>query len=178
MRIEPQTNEELAQLDDLVEDIPGCMLTNHDAQGALISRPMAPLKMDEDGTLWFFADLCSSVVKKMRSVNVSFVDAKKGTYVSLAGHCEIDLDRKRILDMWTDAAKPWFPKGPDSIDLVLLKFVPRTAEYWDLPKSRMINLFARAAAAVSGKPVVMGEHETLTHLSRPKTSSIANADVM
>src|SRR5690554_6906107 len=121
MKIEPQTNEELAHLAELVEDIPICMLTNHDAHGALISRPMAPLKMDGDGTLWFFADLCSSVVKKMRSANVSFVDTKHGTYVSAAGHCEIDLARERILEMWTDAAKTWFPKGPDSIDLVLLK---------------------------------------------------------
>lgn len=173
MKIEPQTNEELSQLADLVVDIPICMLTNHDAHGALISRPMTPLKMDNDGTLWFFADLCSSVVKKMRSVNVSFVDSKQGTYVSLAGHCEIDLDRKHILEMWTDAAKTWFPKGPDSIDLVLLKFVPRTAEYWDVPKSRMVNLFARTVAAVSGKPVVMGEHETLTHLSRPMANANA-----
>lgn len=165
MKIEPQNGADMRQLCQLIEDMSVCMLTNQDCDGSLISRPMAPLKMDSNGTLWFYADLRSSVVKKLRSVNVSFSDPENATYVSLAGHCEIDLNRRRIASMWTSAAAPWFPEGPESIDLVLLKFVPKTAEYWDAPESQMVKLFAMAASVVSGKPVALGHHETLTELS-------------
>ena len=167
MNIETQTRPEMAALCKLIEPIPVAMLGNIDADGALVSRPMAVLEVDAAGAVWFFVDLRSSRVEFLRVVNLSFVDAARGTYVSLSGRGEIRSDRSHVERLWTPLAKPWFPEGPASTNLALLKFVPHTAEYWDAPNSKMVRMFAMAASVVAGKPIGMGDHATLTDLSAP-----------
>ena len=165
MKIETQNSAEMAELCKLIEPIPVAMLSNLDAEGALVSRPMSALQVDAAGAVWFFVDLRSSRVEFLRVVNLSFVDAARGTYVSLSGRGEIRSDRAQIQQLWTPMAKPWFPEGPDSRNLALLKFVPHTAEYWDAPHSKMVRMFAMAASVVAGKPIGMGDHATFTDLS-------------
>ena len=165
MKIETQNSTEMAELCKLIEPIPVAMLSNLDAEGALVSRPMSALQVDAAGAVWFFVDLRSSRVEFLRVVNLSFVDAARGTYVSLSGRGEIRSDRAQIQQRWTPMAKPWFPEGPDSRNLALLKFVPHTAEYWDAPHSKMVRMFAMAASVVAGKPIGMGDHATFTDLS-------------
>ena len=165
MNIETQTSPGMAALCKLIEPIPVAMLANIDADGALVSRPMAVLEVDAAGAVWFFVDLRSSRVEFLRVVNLSFVDPGHGTYVSLSGRGEIRSDRSHVERLWTPMAKPWFPEGPASSNLALLKFVPHTAEYWDAPNSKMVRLFAMAASVVAGKPIGTGDHATLTDLS-------------
>jgi general stress protein 26 len=165
MKTQTQTDASLAHVARLIDDIPIAMLTTADADGALASRPMAALEMDASGALWFFTDLRSSKVGHLRVANLSFTDRASGTYVSLSGHGEIDTDRGHIERLWTAFAKPWFPDGPDSPNLGLLKFVPDTADYWDAPDSRMVRAFGVVASMVAGKPIAMGERGSHTGLS-------------
>ena len=165
MKIHAQSTAALTQLGKLIEEIPVGMLTNQDVEGTLVSRPMSPLEMDVNGALWFFTDLNSSKVEQLRKVNLSFADPARGSYVSLAGYGELETDLAHIKQRWTPFMKPWFPEGPDSANLALLKFVPETAEYWDAPHSKMVRMAAMAASVVAGKPVGEGDHDTLTGLS-------------
>jgi general stress protein 26 len=171
MKTSPQPSQELSHVAALIEDIPVAMLTNVEADGALASRPMAALEMDAQGALWFFTDLRSSKVEHLRVVNLSFTHPAHATYVSLSGHGEIDTDRGRIQRLWTSFAKPWFPDGPDSTDLALLKFVPDTVDYWDGPSSSMVRAFGMLASVVAGKPVALGEHGSHTGLSATATAA-------
>lgn len=166
MKTENQRTPELARLCKMIEHLPVAMMTIN-ADGALLSRPMAPLEMDEDGALWFFTDLRSPKIEHLRTVNLSFTDPAQATFVSLSGHGELNTDRVRIERLWTPFARPWFPHGSDSTNLALLKFVPETAEYWEASHSKMVRMFATAASVIAGKPIGMGEHETLTDLSSP-----------
>jgi hypothetical protein len=75
------------------------------------------------------------------------------------------MDRVHIEWLWTPFAKPWFPDGPGSPNLALLKFAPDTGEYWGAPHSKMARMFAIAASIVAAKPVGLGEHDTLRDLS-------------
>ena len=165
MKIATQPSAELTHVAKLIEDIPVAMLTTLDADGALASRPMTTLEMDAQGALWFFVDVQSSKVDRLRAINLSFTDRDQGAYVSLSGHGEIDSDRARIKSLWTAFAKPWFPNGPDSDNLALLKFVPDTADYWDGPSSKMVRAFGMIASVIAGKPMAMGEHGSHTALS-------------
>jgi general stress protein 26 len=165
MKIANQTSAELTHVGKLIEYIPVAMMTNLDDDGALASRPMTTLEMDAQGALWFFTDVQSSKVDHLRAVNLSYSDSDKGAYVSLSGRAEIDTDRARIKRLWTVIAKPWFPDGPDSSNLVLLKFMPDRADYWDGPSSKMVRALGMIASIVSGKRVALGEHGSLTHLS-------------
>jgi general stress protein 26 len=165
MKIATQSSAELTHVAKLIEDIPIAMLTTLDADGALASRPMTALEMDAQGALWFFTDVQSSKVDHLRAVNLSFADRGQGAYVSLSGHGEIDTDRARIHSLWSVFAKPWFPSGPDSSNLALLKFIPDTADYWDAPSSKMVQAFGTIAAVIAGKPAALDEHGSLTALS-------------
>lgn len=165
MKIANQTRAELTHVANLIENIPIAMLTTQEADGALASRPMTALEMDAQGALWFFTDVQSPKVDQLRAVNLSFTDRDQGAYVSLSGHGEIDTDRAHIQSLWTVFAKPWFPDGPDSSNLALLKFIPDTADYWDAPSSKMVRAFGMIASVIAGKPVALGEHGSHTALS-------------
>lgn len=168
MTISTQTRPELSHVAKLIEDIPIAMLTTVEADGTLSSRPMAVLEMDAQGALWFFTDMRSSKIQHLRVTNLSFVSTARSDYVSLSGRGELDTDRERIKRLWTVFAKPWFPDGPDSSNLALLKFVPDSADYWDGPNSKMVRAFGVAASIIAGKPVAMGEHGSHTGLSADK----------
>jgi general stress protein 26 len=162
-----QSSEDLAHVASLIEDIPIAMLTTIEADGVLASRPMAALEMDEQGALWFFTDWRSSKVDRLGVAGLNFTDTAHATYVALSGRGEIHTDRERIKRLWTPFAKPWFPDGPDSPNLALLKFVPDAVDYWDGPSSKMVRAFGMAASVVAGKPLAMGEHGSHSGLSAP-----------
>jgi len=165
VHIEPQTKPELSHICGLIESISVAMLTTFDNQGALVSQPMVPLEIDAHGALWFFTDLRSEKMHHLQVVNLSFIDSERSTYVSISGHGEIHDEREEKERLWTPMARPWFPEGVESVHLGLLKIVPREAEYWDAPHSRMVRMVAMVASAVVGRPVGLGTHETLTDLS-------------
>jgi general stress protein 26 len=129
--------------------------------------------MDNTGALWFFTDLQSEKVDYLGLANLSFVESSRTTYISISGRAEIHTDRTRVKRLWTSFAKPWFPEGPDSSNLALLKFEPDAAEYWDSPHGKMVRMFAMAASVVAGKPIGLGEHDTLTDLFK-ETSGITS----
>ena len=171
MKTETQASADLSHIAQMIEGIPIAMLTTVEPDGALASRPMAPLEMDASGAFWFFTDLQSSKVDRLRVANLTFTDTSGGTYVSMSGRGEIDTDRSHIERLWTPMAKPWFPDGPSSPSLALLKFVPNVADYWDASNSRMVRAFSMMASAITGQPVAMGEHGTLSGLSSGATNS-------
>lgn len=173
MKVATQTSAELTHVAKLLENMQIAMLTTLEADGALASRPMSALEMDAQGALWFFTDVHSPKVVHLRAVNLSFVDRGQGVYVSLSGHGVIDTDRRRIQNLWSVLAKPWFPDGPDSSDLALLKFVPDSVDYWDGPSSKMVRVFGLVASLIAGKPIAMGEHGSHTGLSAPSAVAAA-----
>jgi general stress protein 26 len=165
MKTQTQTSPERTRLCKLIEGMTVATLTNADGDGALVSRPMSPLEMDGDGAIWFFCDLLSIRVEDLSVVNLSFSDEGRATYVSLSGHGELHTDQAHIARLWAPFARPWFPDGPASTHLGLLKFIPETAEYWDAPHSKMVRMLGMVAAVVAGKPLGQGEQRTPTAIS-------------
>lgn len=164
MKIETQTSSDLSHIAELIEHIHIAMLTTVEPGGALASRPMTPLEMDAEGALWLFIDLRSSQLAHRQAANLAFAHEGQGKYVSLSGQVETVTDRNHIDRLWTPMAKPWFPDGPTSPNLGLLKFIPHAADYWDSSSSRMVRAFSLIASAVMGKPVAMGEHGSMKGL--------------
>lgn len=165
MKTADQTNPDLRKLCELIKDMSIGMLTSTNTHNALVSRPMSVLEMDNEGALWFFTDKNSEKIHSLNNMNLSFSEEDSGTYVSMSGRGELSIDAERIKRLWTMFAKPWFPEGSDSTNLVLLKFLPNTAEYWDAPNSKMVRMFAMAASITAGRPIGLGEHDTLTNLA-------------
>jgi general stress protein 26 len=174
MKIEPQRNPELKRLAEMVKDMNVAMLTSLNDEGQLVARPMAPLQMDAEGAIWFFTDVHSEKVEFLQHFNLSFSDEKNATYVSLSGHGELSQDRDRITALWTPFVRPWFPDGPETANLALLKFVPHAADCWNASDSKMVRMLAMAASVAAGRPVGLGAHE---HLSDLPASARAPADI-
>ncbi len=165
MNIKPQKTEALIKLGELIEEMSVAMLTTFEVEeGLLMSRPMSPQEMCEQGAVWFLTNPNSNKVKHLQVMNLAFSNESESTYVSISGHGEIITDRALIERFWTPFARPWFPDGVDSSNLALLKFVPHTAEYWDAPNSTMVRMLAMAASIVAAKPIGMGEHGNLNTL--------------
>lgn len=145
------------------------MLTRCSPSGLLESKPMTVLDLDDAGAFWFYCehDVSDAVTRESyKRVNLAFSDEANAKYVSISGQAELIHDRQKIRALWSSMAKPWFPEGPDSPRLALLKVVPEAGEYWDGPGSRLIRLLSMAASIASGKPVGMGEHGKLTQIAK------------
>ncbi|MEZ0540365.1 pyridoxamine 5'-phosphate oxidase family protein [Fibrella arboris] len=162
METQQQKNTGLEKIKDLVEDIRIAMMTTLDEQGNLVSRPMACMQMDAEGTLWFFTKKSSPKVDQVtqhdHKVNLSFANASDADFVSISGSAEELDDRGKINALWSDMAKPWFPDGKDDPQLTLLKVHVEMAEYWDSTDSRLVRLFEMARAAVTGDTYKEGEN--------------------
>ncbi|GAB3510630.1 pyridoxamine 5'-phosphate oxidase family protein [Spirosoma knui] len=163
METKPQNNNQLEKVRELVGDIRIAMMTTVDEQGNLVSRPMAALQMDEEGTLWFFTKRSSPKVDQIDNtepqVNLAFVSVSDAEYVSISGTADELDDRAKVDELWNPQAKAWFPEGKDDPDLILLKVHTHMAEYWNASDSTMVRLFQQATAAITGNPPKMGENE-------------------
>ncbi len=119
----------------LVERLQGqriAMLTLIDERGRMLSRPMTPQEMDDQGALWMMVSRKSSTAHLLRAgrpiANLAFSDERRATYVSVLGYAGLvdNLQRKRA--MWSALARPWVHWGPEDPDLMLLRFEPLQAE--------------------------------------------------
>lgn len=164
MKVQRQFTEERHKLGELIEGFDIAMLTFIDQNGLLISQPMGPIEMDSDGVIWFFTDRSSQKADHLSTLNVAFSGESDGVYVSLSGHGEIEVNPARQQSLWSPFVKPWFPEGPASPSLCLLKFIPHLAEYWDAPHSKVVRLFSMVASIAASKPIGLGEHARLNHL--------------
>lgn len=164
MKIHTQSTPERVKLGELIVDMSVAMLTSLNESDSMNSKPMSPLEMDSEGAIWFFTELNTSKTANLSTANLAFLDSSNGTYVSLSGRGEIHKNSEDIHRLWTVFAKPWFPDGPDSPNLALLKFIPNAAEYWDAPHSKTIRLFSIAASIVMGKPINMGDHDIIKNI--------------
>lgn len=149
---------------ELIRDGRICMFTTMTAEGRHVSRPMGLQEAEFDGDLWFFAEESSPKIAEIRAhpqVNVSFT-TKKGAWVSVAGTAEVVHDRSRVSELWSPILAGWFPNGPDTPGITLIKVHAETAEYWDAPHGRAVMLIQIAAAAILRKQAPEGENEIVT----------------
>jgi general stress protein 26 len=150
MQIAIQPNAELAKLGAQLAHMPVAMLNHLDARGALHSRPITPVALDAQGALWCFTDLGTARAEYLRVINLCFSDPQRATYVSISARGEIQTDRAHIERLWSPQVQAWFPAGPGSDNLALLKVVPSAAEVWDAPCHRMSPVLVAPAPAEFG----------------------------
>lgn len=156
--------EALETLYEKIKDVKFCMLTTAEPDGTLRSRPMATVKSEPDGTLWFFTkDVTKKVdeINHFRSVNLSYADPKGNVYVSVSGEAMILYDKTKIEELWNPLFRAWFPQGVQDPDIALVKVNISQAEYWEASSSKMVQLFGMVKAMVTGKEYQAGEHEKL-----------------
>lgn len=135
------------------------MLTTVDADGTLMSRPMALQEVEFDGDLWFFAERDSRLTEQIAErpqVNVTV--SSSSTWVSLTGDAATVEDEARKKELWNAGVEAWFPDGPEDPGVVLVRVEAESAEYWNTPGGRIASLFSFAKAKATGRRYEGGEN--------------------
>ncbi len=158
--------EGLKMLREKINNIKVAMLTTVEADGSLHSRPMHTQEMKEDGVLWFFTGKNSGKTAEIKAdshVSVSYADPGSNTYVAVCGRATLVTDKAKIEEHWHEMLKAWFPEGKNDPNVALLKVTLDSAEYWDSPSSKLVQLFGYVKAKVTGEPHRPGpdEHGTV-----------------
>ncbi|MCT9868134.1 pyridoxamine 5'-phosphate oxidase family protein [Paenarthrobacter aurescens] len=147
---------------DIINDSRIGMLTTINDAGVLVSRPLAVQDVKDDGDMWFFTGLGTSQVAHVRQdprVNVSF--GKNTEWVSVAGTAEVVTDRQKIHEMWNQVVEAWFPDGPDTPDVCLLRVDSESAEYWTSPGGTAATVLQWVKSKVTHSRFSVGESGTV-----------------
>lgn len=160
-------SEGLKLLKEKIKDIKVAMMTSIDTDGSLHSRPMHTQPMKEDDVMWFFTGKNSGKIAEIKAdshVSLSYADPGSNTYVAVAGRGTLVTDRAKIDELWHDMLKAWFPEGKEDPNIALLRVNMDSAEYWDSPSSKLVQMFGMVKATVTGQPYKPGpgEHGTVT----------------
>ena len=111
-----------------------CMMTTLGTQRGMHTRPMSNNKNVEwDGDTWFFSAADSSQVQEIRDnpkVNLSYSQPEDILFITLSGDGEIVSEVEKKKELWDDELKMWFPDGPESDGVVLIKVRSKSAHYW------------------------------------------------
>lgn len=124
-------NEQTEEIRDILDDVRVCMLVDT-FQAGLRARPMAlHFDDDTDEALWFITDTNSGKVDEVMKNPSVCVSVQKGqTYASITGNAEIVENRAKLKGIWSPFVDAWYPEGPDSPNVTLLKVTPSHGEYW------------------------------------------------
>jgi general stress protein 26 len=149
-----------AKVAELASGITFAMLTTVDADGELVSRPMAHQEVEADSDLWFFSSRDSRKVQHVRAnPHVAVTLASSSTWVSINGSAAVVEDVQKAKDLWSVDMEAWFPQGPEDPSIVLIKVTGDTAEYWDTPGGRVSSVLSYAKAKVTGERYSGGEND-------------------
>jgi len=131
MRDQQQQRE---RFEELVRSFGTAMLVTHGKGGkTLHARPMGVASVGRDGDLWFATGINSVKTEELltdRRVVVVMQDPSR--FVSITGEADLVVNRAKAAELWSEAFRPWFPKGPDDPELVLVHVRSHEAEYWDM----------------------------------------------
>jgi general stress protein 26 len=139
---------------DLARDARFCMVTVADDGGKLVSRPMTPQQVTDEGEIWFLVDTTSEQARQLTArphVNLAF--AERSSWLSVSGLAEIVHDRGKVHELWSAAAEAWFPDGPDAPNLGLLRVHGTSAEYWEAPGGPVATVLSFVKAKATGQPL-------------------------
>jgi len=132
--------------------------------GDLHGRPMAVADISDDGTLWFVTGVDSTKVLEIRNDSRGMLSFQKDrAFVTINGHFELVADREKVDRLWKEAYRVWFD-GKGDPELVLLRFTPFDAEYWDNTGAHGVkHAFEAMKAYLSGQKIDPEEYDPEAH---------------
>jgi general stress protein 26 len=142
------------------------LVTKGTEAGELHMRPMA-LQGNLStfgGTLWFFADDRSDKIREIEReprVFLVFQNEPESRYLQLSGSASAVTDRAKIRELYSPAAKAWFPGGLEDPHLMLIRIDVTNGTFWESPGGIVHVLAAFTKSVVTGKPGKSGHAGTI-----------------
>ena len=148
---------------ELLRDFDTATLVTHSPDGRLRGRPMTIASVENDGTLWFVTDRTSQKAAEIETdarVLVALQSSKR--FLTANGEIALVDNQQKRHELWKDSYKLWFEDENDP-DIVLLRFSPTDAEYWDMAGARGLKYAFRAAKAYLSGETAKKEEEPEVH---------------
>ncbi|QQO12543.1 pyridoxamine 5'-phosphate oxidase family protein [Bradyrhizobium diazoefficiens] len=155
---------EIGRVWDIIEKVGVCMLTTRFA-GGLRARPLEARPDREAGLIYFVTGLHSPKEDEIASapdVGLVFIDPDDKAYLSITGRASILRDVEKTKAVWRKTDEVWWPDGPASPDVSLLRIEPVTAELWDGPASAAVTAFEFVKARLTGQEPKLGQNRKTT----------------
>jgi general stress protein 26 len=143
---------DVAKVAELIDGMKIAMLTTVAPDGRLMSHPMATQDSDFDGTVRFISERASQKVANLEAypqVNVAF--SGSGSWVSLSGTARVVSDPAELAKYWDTFTDAWLEGGPQNPNNVIIEVQGSSAEYWDGPGSKVIQVLNLVKAKVTGQ---------------------------
>lgn len=146
---------------DLIEDVRTCMMVTHEEGGKLAARPMHAIVERENRTIWFYTEVSSEKamdVKRDQDVCLTFGCPRTNDFVSVSGLATISQDRDRIKKHWSTFVDAWFPSGPESANVAMIRVIVKSGEYWDSQSSKVVAAIKMMVASQTDSRPDLGEN--------------------
>ncbi|HYE56401.1 MAG TPA: pyridoxamine 5'-phosphate oxidase family protein [Chitinophagaceae bacterium] len=157
-----QSHEAVKKLQKLVEEIRICMFCTLPSQSNAETRPMATMKADDQGILWFFTHCTSPKIQDLQQdqdVQLIYAHPGKDSFLTVYGKASLMNDRDKIEELWNPMVKAWFPQGKDDPNICIIRVAPQEAYYWDNESNKMVEFLGIITAAITGKSKLAGSKE-------------------
>jgi general stress protein 26 len=149
---------DLQAVADVLEKARIATVTTVDADGALVSRPLALQDRAFDGDLYFLTQDPSGKTAQVRSSDQVNVAAEgNGNYVSISGTASVTKDAALIDELWNVHAEAWFEGGREDPSVALLKVHADSAEVWTTDGSRVVSAVKYAKALITKQQPNVGD---------------------
>ncbi|MEO8738670.1 MAG: pyridoxamine 5'-phosphate oxidase family protein [Casimicrobiaceae bacterium] len=165
----PPNSDGAKRIEDLyalIEKIDVAMLTTREADGSLVSRPMATQRAAAGVDLWFMTSSETHKVESLQGdpeVNVMYFSSTTKEWVSVSGTATLSRSPARIRELYRKEWKAWlgdhgtpYDGGPTDPRIVLIDVHAHDANYFKSHVSRPVMLFKVAKAIITGQPPNLG----------------------
>jgi len=134
------TGMSLENVAKALKDIDFVLLNTVTENGRIAGRPMSNNRdVEYDGDSWFFVDESSRTFGDLRRdprVTLSIQGAKgllgkPPLFLSIEGTADVIQDAATREEHWTPELKRWWPEGPTTPGLALLKVHAERIHYWN-----------------------------------------------
>jgi general stress protein 26 len=143
----PKSSETTSHLVSLLREFDAATLVTRARGGSLHGRPMALAQVEDNVTLWFITSAVSAKVDEVAEDPRAMVTLQGASrFVCITGNAELVFDPKQIKALWKEQYRAWY-EGENDPDIVLVRFTPFDAEYWDSSGLQGLKYAFQAARA-------------------------------
>ena len=123
----------IKEIANIMRKLDFCMMITKDGRNTFHARPMSNnRKVDYDGDSWFYSYEDSGKVRQIKEnpmVSLIF-QAEPMLFVDCYGKASITKNEDLIREKWVDGLEAWFPEGPETKGICLIKVTADRVQYW------------------------------------------------
>jgi general stress protein 26 len=138
----------------LIQQAGVAMLMTLDQHANPVGRPMLPLLLDGDPSLYFLTHQDSRKVSHIAARSqVALTMTTERCYVVVTGTAATSREPALIQRLWRPTYRAWFPDGKDDRGATVLRVTVDRVDYWEPPRGRVTRVAQAVKAILTRRPV-------------------------